>query len=671
MSQGDVDRFFNAFEKMMENKNGPGTSEFFRIASYHGEPAPYYCQHGRETFPGWHRIYLLEFEKGLQAADKALGNDGNISLPYWDWGNPSEVANGLPDVVRQRHTSWPADFWPEELRGRAMTSSLRRASNAQVANQLRTWGLVDQAKECMLATEHWAFASTRWSGVYPSVEVPHNSIHVIVGGSSGNMGSVAWAAYDVAFWLHHCNVDRLYEAYLEFEPDSHDEFKNFQQTQQTNRFEVPFDPFRKDDGTPYYPVDTFNVESLGYRYSQLPPTPDTQLLREAPTVVMFPNVEIAKFESKCYQIHVFLVDKDADWTDPKTETDIDYSSDHYAGGQGVFGRGSECENCVVRPPSDIIINVTETMRKLGLTRKNAKAKVYISETTTETSDLLQVSDTQLPEPIITGPLFDVSPDAGISRDNQVSQEVTEALQRFFKKHGYYDSEVDGDFGPNTHQATLDFQQGAGLKVDGIVGPNTRAAISNKRCQNIDPYAKNDVSDPCQKEAFEYKSKQILKYSVGPQPGYLNREEALKAIAKACDNYNGVAALELQFTENDEESDIKFEWKMFEAQNNLQRFDGMGGVLGRGTPGLVEFDAAERWVSGSDPSAISNLHDKKTWFRGAPAISLYHTALHELGHTLGLAHSSDVTHVMSPFYNPSLSVLSDGDKDKLIELWGPK
>eukprot|EP00965_Chrysotila_dentata_P160301 5293305-Pleurochrysis_carterae.AAC.1 len=39
----------------------------------------------------------------------------------------------------------------------------------------------------------------------------HNSIHVAVGYP---MTSVKWAAFHPIFFLHHCNVDRLYEAYL-------------------------------------------------------------------------------------------------------------------------------------------------------------------------------------------------------------------------------------------------------------------------------------------------------------------------------------------------------------------------------------------------------------------------------------------------------------------------
>ena len=51
---------------------------------------PEYCSHRRECFPNWHRPYMLEFEKVMRKADVALGRDGNIGLPYWDWSQ-SEV----------------------------------------------------------------------------------------------------------------------------------------------------------------------------------------------------------------------------------------------------------------------------------------------------------------------------------------------------------------------------------------------------------------------------------------------------------------------------------------------------------------------------------------------------------------------------------------------------
>ncbi len=43
----------------------PAPSRPLRPPGYHGWPNEF-CEHGRETFPGWHRAYLVEFERTLQ-----------------------------------------------------------------------------------------------------------------------------------------------------------------------------------------------------------------------------------------------------------------------------------------------------------------------------------------------------------------------------------------------------------------------------------------------------------------------------------------------------------------------------------------------------------------------------------------------------------------------------
>lgn len=60
MTEDECERFYNAICKMMENneKNEPETSEFFRLASYHGWPGNY-CVHRQESFPTWHRAYMV------------------------------------------------------------------------------------------------------------------------------------------------------------------------------------------------------------------------------------------------------------------------------------------------------------------------------------------------------------------------------------------------------------------------------------------------------------------------------------------------------------------------------------------------------------------------------------------------------------------------------------
>jgi tyrosinase len=41
---------------------------------------------------------------------------------------------------------------------------------------------------------------------------PHGALHVNVGNSRG-MGQVPWAANDPVFWLHHCNIDRIWASW--------------------------------------------------------------------------------------------------------------------------------------------------------------------------------------------------------------------------------------------------------------------------------------------------------------------------------------------------------------------------------------------------------------------------------------------------------------------------
>lgn len=66
----------------------------------------------------------------------------------------------------------------------------------------------------------------------------------------------------------------------------------------------------------------------------------------------------------------------------------------------------------------------------------------------------------------------------------VGSDVTEWQQILIA--GGYDVADDGHFGPATHNATLSWQKERGLKADGIVGPQTLAAINNAKISLPDP-----------------------------------------------------------------------------------------------------------------------------------------------------------------------------------------
>jgi peptidoglycan hydrolase-like protein with peptidoglycan-binding domain len=55
-------------------------------------------------------------------------------------------------------------------------------------------------------------------------------------------------------------------------------------------------------------------------------------------------------------------------------------------------------------------------------------------------------------------------------------EATANLQRRLSEMGYYNGEISGYYGPQTHEAVIRFQQDMGLQPDGIVGPATAQAL---------------------------------------------------------------------------------------------------------------------------------------------------------------------------------------------------
>lgn len=51
-----------------------------------------------------------------------------------------------------------------------------------------------------------------------------------------------------------------------------------------------------------------------------------------------------------------------------------------------------------------------------------------------------------------------------------------AIQAALVEQNWYNLEIDGDFGPLTEKALLDFQRKNDIEVDGIAGPQTYAKL---------------------------------------------------------------------------------------------------------------------------------------------------------------------------------------------------
>jgi tyrosinase len=115
---------------------------------------------------------------------------------------------------------------------------------------------------------------TSGGGASPLEQTPHGDVHVEVGGisesgSPGFMASFGTAALDPIFWLHHCNLDRLWEHWLRGPSGGHPPGLNPTEGAFLRR---RFD-FVKPDNTRVKTAvrDVLDIEGkLGYTYSGLP-----------------------------------------------------------------------------------------------------------------------------------------------------------------------------------------------------------------------------------------------------------------------------------------------------------------------------------------------------------------------------------------------------------------
>jgi len=151
-----------------------------------------------QYFLPWHRMYAYFLERIVAKAT----NDADFALPYWDYMDPPQ-------------RPIPADFraaLPNPLFRQDRNDGSNNTANVnggQPIDQGRPAGTLSVA--CLAQGEYLAY------GVQPGFnsavnQNPHNVVHGLIGNSLG-MGSVPWAANDPIFWMHHCNIDRLWASW--------------------------------------------------------------------------------------------------------------------------------------------------------------------------------------------------------------------------------------------------------------------------------------------------------------------------------------------------------------------------------------------------------------------------------------------------------------------------
>jgi hypothetical protein len=157
-----------------------------------------FCPHGNWYFLPWHRAYLNYFEDVCREAS----GDASFALPYWDWSRDSRIPSFFYDG--------PLDDPTRQLKAGMSVADVVRDTFGMDPEQVYSPAFI---REILAQNSFNTFGSLRAKAQmdfadFGSLEGgPHNLTHGSVG---GNMGDTSTAATDPIFWLHHCNIDRLW-----------------------------------------------------------------------------------------------------------------------------------------------------------------------------------------------------------------------------------------------------------------------------------------------------------------------------------------------------------------------------------------------------------------------------------------------------------------------------
>ena len=202
--------------KVMQGRAATDPTSWTYQAAVHGTTAAVppgavwnQCQHGSWWFLSWHRMYLYYFERIVRAEVVNQGGPSDWALPFWDYEQPGQAAlppafraTTMPDgtnnplLVTQRGAGWNAG---------AQLSPSTRSSSAAMGFTSFLPPPAPGFGGGITNPQHFFFLSGELEFQ------PHNGVHSTIGGW---MGDPDQAAQDPIFWLHHANIDRLWEVWL-------------------------------------------------------------------------------------------------------------------------------------------------------------------------------------------------------------------------------------------------------------------------------------------------------------------------------------------------------------------------------------------------------------------------------------------------------------------------
>ncbi|XP_076969235.1 stromelysin-1-like [Tamandua tetradactyla] len=246
------------------------------------------------------------------------------------------------------------------------------------------------------------------------------------------------------------------------------------------------------------------------------------------------------------------------------------------------------------------------------------------------------------------------PLGGATKDEDTSMDL---VQQYLEK--YYNLTKDvrqfvrrKDSGPVVKKIE-EMQKFLGLEVTGRLDSNTLEVMAKPRC-GVPDVGQFDTFPGVPKWRKTHLTYRIVKYTLD-----LPREAIDSAIEKALKVWEEVTPLTFSRV-NEGEADIMISFAVKE-HGDFFPFDGPGKVLAHAYP--------------PGPGFYGDAHfdDDEQWTEDKVGVNMFLVAAHELGHSLGLSHSTNTEALMFPVYNPNTDLarfrLSQDDVTGIQSLYG--
>lgn len=174
-----------------------------------------FCPHHNWYFLPWHRAYLVAFE----SIGAELLGEPDFAVPYWDWTSYRQLP---PQFVQAQHQGVENPLFHSGRRmGPNDTLTAVLMPFGVDAEQIFGQGNIDDILSADTFQLFGSFKNAAQNDTDPSWQrrrgtgaklerEPHDYAH---GGVGGDMGNPSVSPNDPIFYLHHCNLDRLWDVW--------------------------------------------------------------------------------------------------------------------------------------------------------------------------------------------------------------------------------------------------------------------------------------------------------------------------------------------------------------------------------------------------------------------------------------------------------------------------